>query len=200
MSAIQPFRQFNETERRILGAAIECVKQWGIEKTNLNDIAKQAGVTRPTVYRYFASRDEVLTAALLQSGFAMAQRMLARIGDYPDPATRFVEMVLYALGEFPNEPYLAVIARGDLTSYVSADALNNVEGWALSLSLTRQILHDLDIPDPDLEEITEMAVRVILSLLTMAGPRERSAEALRGFLTRRLIPMLGLDRYPRVRD
>lgn len=197
MTAVPSIKQFNETQQRILDAAIECVKQWGIDKTNLNDIAKQAGVTRPTVYRYFASRDEVLTAALLQSGFALAQRMLNQIDRYPDPADRFVEMVLYALGEFPNEPYLAVITRGDLTSYVSEDALNNAEGWALSLDLTRQILNDLVIPESDLEEMTEMTVRVILSLLTMAGPRQRSMEDLRGFLTRRLLPMLRLDRYPR---
>ncbi|RJF86500.1 TetR/AcrR family transcriptional regulator [Oleomonas cavernae] len=197
MNSVPSTRQFNETQQRILDAAIDCVKQWGIDKTNLNDIAKQAGVTRPTVYRYFASRDEVLTAALLQSGFALAQRMLNQIDRYPEPGERFVEAVLFALGEFPNEPYLAVITRGDLTSYVSGDALNNAEGWALSLDLTRRILHDLVIPESDLEEITEVSVRMILSLLIMAGPRQRSVEEMRGFLTRRLLPMLGLEHYPR---
>jgi len=188
-----PSRQpLNETQQRILDAAIECVQQWGVEKTNLNDIAKQAGVTRPTVYRYFASRDEVLTAALLQSAHGLAQRLITHVGRFKDPAERYLEAVLFALEAIPSEPYLMVATRADLSSYVSQDALTNAEGWALTVALTRQILEGADLTEHALAEITEMTSRVILSLLLMAGPRTRTREELRAFLRRRLVPLLGL--------
>ena len=53
-----------DTHQRILDAAIRCVQQFGIDKTNMNDIAREAGVTRPTVYNHFGNRDEVVQAAL----------------------------------------------------------------------------------------------------------------------------------------
>jgi AcrR family transcriptional regulator len=182
----------NDTQQRILDAAIECVQQWGVEKTNLNDIAKQAGVTRPTVYRYFASRDDVLSAALLQSAHGLAQRLIAHVDRFKDPAERYLEAVLFALDAIPKEPYLAVATRADLSAYVSQDALTNAEGWALTIALTRQILEGADLTEEALAEITEMTSRVILSLLLMAGPQQRSKEELRKFLRRRLVPVLGL--------
>ena len=50
-----------DTQQRIVDAAVRCVKKWGIAKVTLNDIAKEAGVTRPTVYSYFSNRDEVVS-------------------------------------------------------------------------------------------------------------------------------------------
>ena len=195
---VVPFEQsFNDTQQRILDAAMECVRQWGIEKTNLNDIAKQAGVTRPTVYRYFASRNEVLSAAMLQSAANLSQRMLAHVEGVADPSARVVEALLFGLSELPKEAYLGVIMQTDLNAFVSEDAMSNAQGWALLVLLMRAILSDLAIPDADLEEITEVAIRMILSLLLIKGPKARQAEEWRGFLTRRLLPMLGLERYAR---
>jgi AcrR family transcriptional regulator len=38
---------------RIVRAAYMCFERYGIERTSIEDIAREAGVTRPTVYRYF---------------------------------------------------------------------------------------------------------------------------------------------------
>jgi AcrR family transcriptional regulator len=38
---------------RIIRAAYLCFERHGIERTSIEDIAREAGVTRPTVYRYF---------------------------------------------------------------------------------------------------------------------------------------------------
>lgn len=181
---------YNETQQRILDAAVACVKQWGIEKTSLNDIAKQAGVTRPTVYSYFANRNEVLTAALLQSAVSFGQRVLAHMNAYDDVSERYIETLLFAIDELPKEPYLAVITRSDLSSYVSQDALHNPQGWDILKMLYRQILRDLSLSDEALMEIAEFSTRVVLSLLMVEGPRKRDREQLRGFLQRRLLPAL----------
>lgn len=182
----------NETRQRVLEAAIACVKQWGIEKTSLLDIARQAGVTRPTVYRYFTSREDVLSAALLQSAAAMARRLIAHIEGESDPAERFVRAILFLLDDVPKEPQLSIMTLSSLATYVSEDALINAEGFGLSLLLMKQILAGVAMTEEAWREVTEATIRMLLSLLNMAGPVKRDEEQMRGFIIRRLLPMTGL--------
>lgn len=47
---------------RILEATYACVARWGIGKTTIEDAAREAGVSRVTVYRYFpGGRDELIS-------------------------------------------------------------------------------------------------------------------------------------------
>jgi len=49
----------------ILEATYECVARWGLSKTTVEDAARQAGVSRATVYRYFpGGRDELMRAVV----------------------------------------------------------------------------------------------------------------------------------------
>jgi AcrR family transcriptional regulator len=45
---------------RILDAAYACFARNGLRRTTIDDIAREAGVSRPTVYRYVANKDEAL--------------------------------------------------------------------------------------------------------------------------------------------
>jgi AcrR family transcriptional regulator len=60
-----------ETRARILEAAIACFTQFGNDKTTLNDVARVAGLSRQTIYRYFPDR-----AALLEEVDAHEARRL----------------------------------------------------------------------------------------------------------------------------
>lgn len=51
--------------QRILEATYACVARWGLSKTTVEDAARQAGVSRATVYRHFpGGRDELVTAVV----------------------------------------------------------------------------------------------------------------------------------------
>jgi AcrR family transcriptional regulator len=43
----------DEAERRMVAAALRCVARWGFGKTTVDDIAREAGVSRATAYRVF---------------------------------------------------------------------------------------------------------------------------------------------------
>src|SRR4051812_44758041 len=47
---------------RILDAAGKCFAERGVARTSIGDIARAAGCSRPTVYRYFDDRDALRTA------------------------------------------------------------------------------------------------------------------------------------------
>lgn len=50
------------TRRRILAATSEVLARSGQAKLSLSEVAMQAGVSRPTLYRWFASKVELLDA------------------------------------------------------------------------------------------------------------------------------------------
>lgn len=54
----------SETEERILDAALVLVARWGVTKTALGDVAKQAGCSRATLYRAFPGGKQHLFLAL----------------------------------------------------------------------------------------------------------------------------------------
>jgi AcrR family transcriptional regulator len=50
------------TSERILSATAEVLGRNGMSKLSLSEVAVQAGVSRPTLYRWFASKEELLDA------------------------------------------------------------------------------------------------------------------------------------------
>ena len=51
--------------QRILEATYTCVARWGLAKTTVEDAAREAGLSRATVYRYFpGGRDELIDAVV----------------------------------------------------------------------------------------------------------------------------------------
>jgi AcrR family transcriptional regulator len=52
-------------ETRVVAAALRCIARWGVAKTTADDIAREAGVSRATLYRAFpGGRDVVLGSVL----------------------------------------------------------------------------------------------------------------------------------------
>lgn len=50
---------------RVVDATVRCIARWGLAKTTLDDIAREAGVSRATVYRSFpGGKDTVVRAAV----------------------------------------------------------------------------------------------------------------------------------------
>lgn len=181
-----------DTRQRIIDAAIHCLQRWGVEKTTLNEIAREAKVTRPTVYSYFPSREEVIQAALLQSGHAFAERLLKHVERFECLDDRLIETMLFALRELPLEPQLGLVRGSEFAALLNSRALTTPEGQAICKSLFRVVFREEPALMAELDEISEVATRMLLSLLTLEGPVVRDETAMRAFLRRRLLPALGL--------
>lgn len=57
-----PDEDESSSRRRILNATAEVLARSGQTKLSLSEVALQAGVSRPTLYRWFASKTELLDA------------------------------------------------------------------------------------------------------------------------------------------
>jgi AcrR family transcriptional regulator len=65
-------------EERIIDAALVCIGRWGTAKTTLDDVARQAGCSRATVYRVFPGGKEALLDAVARTELARFFGALAR--------------------------------------------------------------------------------------------------------------------------
>lgn len=67
--------QFDEASERILDATHQALIEHGLRRTSLDDVARQAGISRATLFRRFSSRGELLGAFTLRE----AQRVISHI-------------------------------------------------------------------------------------------------------------------------
>jgi AcrR family transcriptional regulator len=56
--------RLEETDRRILQAAVELLREGGPAAVNIDSVAARSGVARTTIYRRHRSRSELMTAVL----------------------------------------------------------------------------------------------------------------------------------------
>jgi AcrR family transcriptional regulator len=182
----------NPTRQRIIEAALVCLDRWGLEKTSLHDIAREAGVTRPTVYSYFANRDEVIQAAMLEGGQRFGVKLMEHISRFKMPRERLLEAVWFAWKFMPNEPYLKLVKDTGLASMINEQAITSKEGREICRALIGEILqHDAKYKH-ELDEITEVTTRFLLSLLLVDGAVKRNDKQIREFLEKRLLPATGV--------
>jgi AcrR family transcriptional regulator len=74
-----------DIRERLLQSTYDCVARWGLAKTTVEDAAREAGVSRATVYRYFpGGRDELIGAVV---GWEFARFFLRLYEEVSDAAT-----------------------------------------------------------------------------------------------------------------
>ena len=54
----------SERKEAIIKAAFQVFSRYGLKRTTMNDIAEEAGLSRQTLYNFFANKDELLRATI----------------------------------------------------------------------------------------------------------------------------------------
>jgi AcrR family transcriptional regulator len=174
-----------EARRYLLAVAQSCIERFGLSKVGLSDVASAAGVTRQTVYRYFENATELFNAAAVLASGGFLDRMRERVLLHEGLAERFVETLVIAIHEIPNDIHLSsLVQTGDPLAVESALKLFFVQDEMLALSDGNPGL------DPQQrDELAEILLRLLKSFLDDPGPA-RSEQDLRAFLYRWLIPVI----------
>jgi AcrR family transcriptional regulator len=97
----------------LLRAAERCVERHGFHKTTIDDVAREAGVSRPSVYRYFEDRDDLLLAVMAERSGALIQRAHKFIRRQPSFEDQLVEGLLYIADHGRRDPFMRRLVAGD---------------------------------------------------------------------------------------
>jgi AcrR family transcriptional regulator len=102
----------------ILGAALACFAERGFAATRLDDVARRAGVTKGTLYLYFANKEELFQAVVRQALVPNIERGEALLDAADEPAAQLLGRLLRGWAELARSP------AGALPKIVVAEAGN----------------------------------------------------------------------------
>ncbi|MBI2241289.1 MAG: TetR/AcrR family transcriptional regulator [Magnetospirillum gryphiswaldense] len=86
-------RDRQATRRRIHDAALELFVSQGVTETSVRDLAQKAGIAEGTLYRHYASKDD-LVADLFASNYAAFARRLTELDRPPQPLRQRLSTVV----------------------------------------------------------------------------------------------------------
>jgi AcrR family transcriptional regulator len=185
-----------EAIARILDAADGIVAERG-PTLRIADVARALGVTRQTVYRYFPSAEALLITSAMRSADGIIDRVAERVRGMTDPVAAMVESVAYAAESLAGDRQFEnlLTQRGEsgaITSLTSDTALTFGRSLLRRFDVDWQ-LHGFD--DAALDELAEVSLRTLHSILIDPGEPPRVGTILRRFVARWLGPAV---MYPRL--
>ena len=112
----QPERQEENDERRqreerILDAAAALLVRWGYRKTTIDDVAREAGVGKGTIYLHWKDKNELFHATLYRAQLQASTEVMQRIAADPEgglPHRLWTHGMMAAL----SNPLMAAIMKG----------------------------------------------------------------------------------------
>lgn len=171
-----------ERRARVLDAAVALARDGGYEAVMMKDVADRAGVALATVYRYFASKDQMLAEALVGWGGVLDDRLHARPPRGATPADRVLDVLGRALRAVEVEPEFARAVTAALLSPDPAVADSQAGYNAMMRRWIDLALADASVPDRD--RIAEVLEHVFFSGMVGLVNGRRSPAQLRAQLER----------------
>jgi len=160
---------------RLLAATYQCVMRFGLGKTTIEDVVKESGLSRATIYRQFpGGRDELLLETV---GWELANYFNAladHVRDAPDLEQLFEQGLVFAHRSVTEHLVLRKILDTEperllpLLTVESAKTLPFIADF-LHPYLVREAERGRLRPDVEIDRAAEYLARAILSLINAAG-------------------------------
>ncbi|WP_280238411.1 TetR family transcriptional regulator [Nocardia abscessus] len=147
------------------------------------EITRDLGVTRQTVYRYFANAGALLAATALAETGQFLDILAAHLGQIPDPADAVVEGIAYTLECLPGDRYLSLLLTPGRSGTFSAGVTSDT-ALAFGRSILERFAVDWDqagIDSARLDELVEYMLRIVQSFVLDPGRPPRRGAELRAF-------------------
>ncbi|QSB01231.1 TetR/AcrR family transcriptional regulator [Methylomonas sp. EFPC1] len=106
----------NKTQDKILAATTHLFNEQGIRATGIDGILKEAEVSKMSLYKYFASKNDLIVAYLLRQEALFMSRYENIAAEMIDPKDKLLAMLdvyndLIQSGEFKGSPFLNALSE-----------------------------------------------------------------------------------------
>ena len=178
----------------ILDAAVVEFERHGLRRVALEDVARRAGVSRTTIYRRFANKDELIAAVVERENVSLFADIAAELKQAGPQTNYYVEAFTLSILRFrrhrvlnrmmTDEPALVLELAGRHYGAAidrMADALREIfpGGFAERIG------------EPAVNELADTILRYAAMALLLPGARPlHTADDIRAFATQHFLPSL----------
>jgi len=183
---------------RLLDAAEGCLEQFGPQKTSMEDVARAAGMSRATVYRYFENRDALLLGVASRQASSLAADAINYLARFNTISDWLVEGLLFTLRELPNRPVFASLvtsldSRASGNLFLGSTGLVQIGVNVLRPMFANAKAQGLLREDVDPEMLVEWLLRVLWTYLNAPSQVATDEEGMRTLFRMMLIPAVLKD-------
>jgi len=189
-----------ETRDAIVAASYACVARRGLARLSVEDVARDSGVARATIYRYFPGGRDALVAEVVSYEVGRFFGALAEaVYGAPDFATMLEEGIVFArraIGEHVLLQRTLALEPDRLLPLLSTEA------HRVRPIIAAYVLPNLEIearagrvrPDVDLRAAADYLARMILSVIGSPGSLDvDDPEAVRAFVATELLGGIAVE-------
>jgi AcrR family transcriptional regulator len=181
-----------DTRTRILDAALTVMSRHGLSRLALEDVAREAGTSRQTVYRHMHSREGLVAATIVREEQAFLERMSSAMNPEQPFEDALRSAILEALRAAREHPLLDRLMATEPEALLPF--LTNGQGPVLSVA--KEVVHDLlsrwvgHLDAAQLERVSEATTRLIVSyaISPPAEPSEELADGLAKMIAHGVAP------------
>lgn len=98
--------QYDPAKGEILDAAEALFLDFGIRRTTIGQIARRAGIGRPTLYKRFDDKDALVQALFMRESRRMIRDVGAAVADIGSPEEQLVQAFIIATQQATQHPLL----------------------------------------------------------------------------------------------
>ncbi len=164
----------------------------GLELT-IDDIARAAATTRMTVYRHFGTREELLTALLMEDAAGRLAELRTILESDAPFAERLADAIVNVVVSVQASPHLrAIVARsnpGEAWPQVDPDGRFVTLIWDALLPYVEAARSEVTLR-ADVDRTLDWLLRQVLALLLVEGREGSGAAAIRADVEAFVIPSI----------
>lgn len=164
--------QATDTRELILDAAYACFRKHGLLKATIVDIAREAGISRSTIYEYFRDKGAILEACAEHASeqfYREMTRAMNRGSSLEEKLANAAVFVTQARRAIASEEYFDEDAVSLLLTKDAAvllrECIDFFAPYLASAKITGEVRKDLDV-----ESAGEWFARILFSLFSTASP------------------------------
>ena len=173
--------------QQILTAAVEAATVHGIAKLSMGDVARQAKLSRQTLYRHFPNKDALIAEVVLAETDALIGTVVAAGQQHEDPRDALAAGLLAALRAAREHPLLDRLVRTEPEALLPLLTTDGGPVMARVRSVVEAILAEgMDGLEPlPLRRFADVVTRLLISYAVSApdDPPEEVAAYVATFLT-----------------
>lgn len=160
-----------EASDRILFEAVRQAEDFGLRRFTVDDVARRAGVSRVTIYRYFPKKDRLVEAVLLHELRRFLRDVDAAVARYDTLEERLVEGFVFALTSLHKHRLLNRLLRTEselLLPHLTTKAgpvLAAAREFIAGFARREAEQGGLPLEDDDIEGVSELLARAVLSFV-----------------------------------